>query len=155
MFKKKEKLLTKKELRYFALGLLARREYSAYELTNKFVGRAENEQDWTDVLERLQSDKYQSDERCCESFIRSSLYKPHGSIRIKQSLRLKGIDSSVIDIGLENAAPDWLSLAIDLRSRRFGELLPDEPKEKARQQRFLQSRGFTLDVVYDAFKTIL
>jgi regulatory protein len=153
MFKKKEELLTKKELRHLAIGLLARREYSAHELTNKFLPRAENPLDWDEVLQRLQADKYQDDTRFCESFIRSSLYKPHGPIRIKQSLHLKGIDSWLIEVSLEQASPDWMALAIDARTRRYGEQLPTDAKEKARQQRFLQSRGFTLDVVYGAFKS--
>lgn len=151
MFKKHDKLLSIKELRHAAIGLLARREYSAHELTEKYISRAENPDDWPDVLQRLQDDGLQSDERFCESFLRSRLYKPYGPVRIKQELRLKGIDNLIMQQCFDEQSPDWRALAIEARQRRFGEALPDEPKERARQQRFLQSRGFSLDDVYGAF----
>ncbi|RYD72411.1 MAG: regulatory protein RecX, partial [Sphingobacteriales bacterium] len=45
---------------------------------------------------------------------------------------------------------NWLQQAIDLRMTKFGEQLPSEQKEKARQIRFLQYRGFALDICLKA-----
>ena len=42
-------------------------------------------------------------------------------------------------------APDFLALARAARLRKFGPELPKDRKERARQARFLQYRGFSND----------
>lgn len=50
---------------------------------------------------------------------------------------------------------DWLKLAIEARSKKYGDALPTDSKDKARQLRFLQYRGFEMDVCFDALKMTL
>ena len=42
-------------------------------------------------------------------------------------------------------APDFAALAKATRSRKFGPEIPKDRKERARQARFLQYRGFSND----------
>ncbi len=42
---------------------------------------------------------------------------------------------------------NWRALARDVRSRKFGSGAPGSYKEKARQSRFLQHRGFSHDQI--------
>ena len=49
------------------------------------------------------------------------------------------------------AGPDFAALCRDVRRRRFGAELPAEWKERARQSRFLQYRGFSSDHIRSAF----
>ena len=41
--------------------------------------------------------------------------------------------------------PDFVSLARAARTRKFGSEIPKDRKERARQARFLQYRGFSTD----------
>lgn len=47
---------------------------------------------------------------------------------------------------------DWLTLAVETRVKKFGASIPTTPKEKARQLRFLQYRGFDTSVCFDALQ---
>ena len=47
---------------------------------------------------------------------------------------------------------DWSRLAIEVRIKRFGRAKPLEFKEKSRQARFLEYRGFNLDQINGALE---
>ncbi|WP_330925987.1 regulatory protein RecX [Candidatus Sororendozoicomonas aggregata] len=131
--------------------MLTRREHSRTELYQK-LARIINAPDVIDgVLNRLEKAGLVSDERFTESFIRLHLGRGHGPARIRQGLKQKGIDEAVILRALEEANPDWFELAQSARIKKFGEASPNDPKEKARQIRFLQYRGFSLQVIMALF----
>lgn len=44
----------------------------------------------------------------------------------------------------------WLQLAVEARTKKYGNDLPKSPKDKARQLRFLQYRGFETGICFDA-----
>jgi regulatory protein len=46
---------------------------------------------------------------------------------------------------------DWFQLAREIRQRKFGDASSLDFSETAKQKRFLQSRGFTLDQINQAF----
>lgn len=52
----------------------------------------------------------------------------------------------------DNYTVDWLQQAVEARCRKYGDSIPTDPKEKARQLRFLQYRGFGMDVCFEALK---
>ena len=70
-------------------------------------------------------------------------------LRIRQELQLKGVENDWIAEALENAEVDWFALAKDVRARRFRQY-PQDQKEKAKQLRFLQSRGFNAEQSFAA-----
>ena len=45
---------------------------------------------------------------------------------------------------------DWLKLAVIARTKKYGDNVPTEQKDKAKQLRFLQYRGFNTDVCFAA-----
>ena len=45
---------------------------------------------------------------------------------------------------------DWLKLAVEARTKKYGDTIPVEQKEKAKQLRFLQYRGFKTDICFAA-----
>ena len=66
--------------------------------------------------------------------------------RIRNQLKTNGLERSLIDEAVKGEeAPDFLALARKVRSRRFGPEIPTDRKERARQGRFLQYRGFSTD----------
>ncbi len=143
--------MTAEMLRHAAMNLLAQREFSRKELIRRLGHLSENSDLIDEVLNRLESDRLLSDDRFVEGFIRSHIQKGHGPMRISQDLRQKGVDSEVISLALEEAEADWFDLAETARIKKFGEAPPSEPKDKARQIRFLQYRGFPVGVIMELF----
>ena len=71
-----------------------------------------------------------------------------GPARIRQELERSGLGSEAIQTTMDKAkddGPDFVSLARAARARKFGPELPKDWKERARQARFLQYRGFSTD----------
>lgn len=52
----------------------------------------------------------------------------------------------------DNYKVDWLTQAVEARVRKYGDAIPTDPKEKARQLRFLQYRGFDMGICFEALK---
>lgn len=146
-------LETGDDVRNAAIGLLARREYSRAELWRKLSPRVEDAALLEQVLNRLQKEGYQSDERFAEVFTRSRLSSGYGVQRVKQELRQKGISAEQVTAALEAAEFDGSAQALDVCRRRFGEQPPDSPKEYARRMRFLVNRGFDFDAAKKAINT--
>ena len=142
-----------KEIRRKAMDFLARREYGRGELAER-LEKAGFDPDLTqDVVQRLADEGLQSDSRFAESFVQSRINQGKGPVRIRQELKERGLAGSAIDLALEEADEDWFALARAVRRRKFGDELPGDFKEKARQMRFLQYRGFDADHLQSAVST--
>ena len=50
---------------------------------------------------------------------------------------------------------DWLKMAVTARVKKYGDDIPSEQKEKAKQLRFLQYRGFKSDICFQALNYTL
>lgn len=100
-----------------------------------------------------------SDRRFAEAFVRLRRARGQGPLRIGNDLRQRGIDKSMaadligdrIGDQIRGAATDWSAVARETRRKRFGEVIPGDYSERARQARFLRSRGFTEAQVIAAF----
>ena len=155
-----------------ALDLLARREHLRSELLQKIKQRhqkncgsqksdaaSDASRVFTDalldrVLDQLQAEGLQSDERYLYMFLRSRVQQGYGLHRIRQELKSKKVSehllAHVIDTLPEDEAIDWFQQARLARSKKFGAPIPLETKEIARQMRFLQYRGFSAEQIRDA-----
>ncbi|MCT8250260.1 regulatory protein RecX [Proteus faecis] len=151
--------MTYQELYQYAIFMLSRRDYSTNELQRRIERRIrETEKDsptapeyLPQVIERLLESQYLDDNRTIYSFFRSYLNKSYGPLRIRQELRLKGFPSEIIDRVLEETDTDWYALCQDLKEKKFGTGKPKDYKEKAKQVRYLQYRGFTSDTINALF----
>ena len=93
----------------------------------------------------------QSDARFAESYVRSKGARL-GSARLRRELIDRGVAVELIDAALaQSLDEDDLSRARQVWAQRFGEL-PTDHREWARQARFLQSRGFSTDVLRKVLK---
>ena len=101
-------------------------------------------------MAQLIDDGLQSDSRFAEAFVRSRINQGKGPVRIRTELRDRGLAGSAIDLALEEADEDWYALARDVRLKKFGPDTPREFRGKAKQMRFLQSRGFEPDQIQAA-----
>jgi regulatory protein len=134
-----------------AMNLLARREHSRAELIDKLLKREFDPADVETTVASLVERNLVSDERFAESFATGRMRRGQGPVRIRQELRQRGVADALIDACLVTLAPDWGGIAIEVRRKKFGAAVPDEFKEKARQMRFLQYRGFTTEQIQAAF----
>ncbi len=138
------------EIRKKAMDFLARREYGQTELIRKLADKGYDRRIVEQETRTLTAEGLQSDDRFSESFVQSRINQGKGPVRIRVDLGQRGISDAVIEAAIEESAADWHGLASDVRRRKFGEDRPVEFKEKARQMRFLQYRGFEADHIQSA-----
>jgi regulatory protein len=98
-----------------------------------------------DVLDELVALGYLSDARFASAVV-AQKSRGHGERAISATLRARGVSEQAIACALNESAIDDRSAMIALWRRRFGKAPTDE-REKARQVRFLQSRGFALSAI--------
>ncbi|PHS31151.1 MAG: recombination regulator RecX [Methylophaga sp.] len=139
-------------LRQRAMNFLARREHSVYELTTKLVKAEFEYDDIHNVIARLTEQDLQSDQRFADNYTRYRSNRGFGSQKIRQELKERGVAVELINDALEQQDIDWFTLALTVRRKRFGEQKPDDFKERAKQQRFLQYRGFTHEQISESFR---
>jgi regulatory protein len=130
------------EARKKAMDYLARREYGREELRKKLLQAGYTDNATDEAVGQLTSDGLQDDARFIESFIRSRVSQGKGPVRIRSELGQRGLDSGLIEQGLDEAGEDWYLLTKAVRQQKFGDEIPKDFKQKARQMRFLQYRGF-------------
>lgn len=99
------------------------------------------------VLDDMTARGYLSEERAAQSLVHRRAGRM-GDARLAQELRQRGLDATVIDATLAGlrAADDEPARAWAVWQRKFGSL-PSSPQERARQTRFLASRGFRHDTI--------
>ncbi len=139
-----------KSLQALAVGYLARREYSRAELRRKLLaaGKATPAaaEDVDAVLDLLAAQGYLSDARFAKAVVRqkSGAYSKRA---LAQALKAKGVTGEAATEALAGAEVDDDAVLVALWRRRFGKA-PANDREKARQIRFLQSRGFALSAIF-------
>lgn len=94
------------------------------------------------LVESLLAEKLLDDRRYVANFIAYHAGRGHGPMRVRAELRLKGLDSDLVEQSVEDF-PSWLEELEAARRKKFGALRPNEYLERMRQARFLSYRGFT------------
>jgi regulatory protein len=145
-------------LRTRALQYLARREYSRAELRSKLQPYAQVEDDFEQLqpidldglLDDLTARGWLSDARAATQFLHAKRSR-FGTQRITHELRQRGIGEELIEQALPALKDSELATARDVWQRKFG-TQPQDAKAKAKQIRFLQSRGFGFDVIFKVLR---
>lgn len=176
-----DKIKGESYMRWLAFYYLGRREQSKKELREKLLAKDCEPQAVENLLIEFEQEGYQSDERMTSALIKEAIRKKQGKIRILHTLKKHGLntisstqeiqtwidehtdffqdlllndkedgDNQSIDVEV-----DWLNQAIAVRVKKYGNTIPTEAKEKARQLRFLQYRGFDMAICFEALKHTL
>jgi len=127
------------------LKMLMRREHSRLELFQKLQTKGFDVDVVNNSISKLVEQNYQSDDRFSEEFIQMRFNQGKGPVKIASELKMRGVNTFDLSVF------DWFQLAKEIRQRKFGDLSSLDFKETAKQKRFLQSRGFTLDQINQAF----
>lgn len=135
-----------------AVSLLSRREYSRSELLRKLSPHAESPEVLDALLEALSKEGWQSDERVIQSVLHRKA-PIHGSLRIAQELKQKGMSDSQIGEIRSKLKNTEFERAQAIWKKKFGmsEIAPSTA-EYARQGRFLATRGFSHDIIRRVLK---
>ena len=171
-----DEIKAESRLRWLAFYYLSRREYGKAELKQKLIDKEQAPDKIDALLDEFEEKGYQSDYRTTLMLIRENIRKGRGRGRIKQEFYRKKITMpSNIDelIDMANAESeefrefvddsadnlvdgvDWLKLAVTARTKKYGDDIPTEQKDKAKQLRFLQYRGFQSDICFAALNYTL
>ncbi|MBE5254401.1 regulatory protein RecX [Mixta mediterraneensis] len=142
--------MTEQELYDYAISMLAKKNYSSGDMHRQLARVTEKMDDVEHVLRRLTENHYLNDIQSINYLIDKQIKKFHGPTRIKQELRQKGFPPALIEQEIEQSDVDWYELAKEARVRKFGDALPTEPKEKNKQIRHLQYKGYTMDTIFEA-----
>lgn len=161
---------TQNRLRWLAFYYLSKRELSRYELQQKLKNKDFELCVIEPLLDEFAKEGYQSDLRFAQMLVRESIRKNRGTRHIAHSLKKAQVqmdmsvdeliasvtqdtlDDTILQNDNADEGVDWLLLAVEARCKKYGDTVPKDPKEKARQLRFLQYRGFTMDVCFEALK---
>lgn len=135
------------------MDLLARREHSFCELTNKLVRKGHEQGIVTPVLERLVEDSLLSDWRFAENYLMFRSRKGFGPRRIRKELEQRGVAEDIITHAFKQASLNWQDMVQQVWQKRFG-ILPATVLDKAKQFRFLLYRGFDEQVINRLFVTL-
>jgi len=139
-------------VRVAAMDYLSRREHATQELFQKLLAKEEYEADEiSEALARLAEQGLLSDERFTEAFINQRINRGSGPLKIRSELRQKGISDAMIGAFLNERDAQWQEIALAVRLKKYGLESPLNAKEKMRQIRFLQSRGFTNEQIFFTF----
>ena len=158
-------------LRWLAFYYLSRREHGKAELKQKLIDKEQDPLKIDELLAEFEEKGYQSDYRTTLMLIRVNIRKGRGRSRIMQEFYKKKIAmpsnlDELIDMANSESEEfskfvddnedslvegiDWLKLAVEARTKKYGNDIPLEQKNKAKQLRFLQYRGFKADICFQA-----
>jgi regulatory protein len=139
-------------VRKSAMDYLARREHGERELAAKLTAKGFSGERVAEALARLVEDGLLSDRRFAGSFIRARFQRGAGPLKIRAELRARGIDDGLITDRINGYADQWQSLVTEVRERKYGIGRPTDFRERSRQMRFLQQRGFTAEQISQVFR---
>lgn len=140
-------------LKASAIRLLARREYARAELHDRLVARGAAREEVERVLDELERSGYLSDVRFAQALVAQKAGR-YGKRAIAHQLRQKQVaPGAAIDALASMALTDEVADATALWQRRFG-VLPKDDREKARQVRFLQARGYSITIALKVLRHV-
>jgi regulatory protein len=131
------------ELKARALRYLARREHSRAELNRKLLPFAASQQLLDVLLSELEGRKLLSNHRFAEMRAHI-LSRKYGAAKIRQDLKSKGVPDEIVETV---SAEGELERAAAILQRKYRSAA-NTREEKAKRARFLQSRGFSSEVIY-------
>ncbi len=135
------------------IRLLARREHSRYELTMKMLQRGYCADDIDTVLDELEQKATLSDARFAEAYCYHRRQKGFGPLRIGAELKERRIAEHLILENINESDSYWFDAAAKIRTKKFGDHLPANFAEKAKQMRYLSQKGYTHDHITYALES--
>ena len=142
----KKLVLLKKRALYY----LGKREYARKELHEKITPFSESleltRQQVNQILTELESKDWLSDRRFADQFVFSNKGK-FGLKKMEYELKMRGVNEIIIHNALNEIKSEEYNLAKNIWEKKFRKL-PENPEERLKQMRFLQSRGINSALIH-------
>ncbi|MDO4626727.1 MAG: recombination regulator RecX [Pasteurellaceae bacterium] len=128
----------------YVITLLARRDYSEYELRCKMQEKSFNKRQIDFAITQCQARNWQNDRRFVENYLNFRAQRGFGAKRISlELLQLKGIEQDLIDDVLSDSEVDWGEIAENVLQRKFPQYRSEvDFKTKQKIWRYMLSHGF-------------
>jgi regulatory protein len=140
--KPKSKPSSELTLKGRALRLLARREHTRRELEQKLAAHVEESAELSALLDHFTARGWISDARFVEQLVHAKRAR-YGPARIRQLLTARGVADELITPAICALKETEVDAARAVWSRKF-RTPAGNAEDRARQVRFLQSRGFSV-----------
>ena len=138
----------KREVEQLAMKLLARREHSRWQLTEKLTQRGFKTADIEPMLGQLEAQDLLSDVRFAECYLRYRKCSGFGPLGISAELRRAGVASWQVTRCLQVVSEaQWQQQLAQLYCARFGSHKPQTYNVAVKRMRFLQQRGFRAEQI--------
>ena len=128
-----------------AVSLLAQREYSRQELTDKLAEQDVSPEELALALAQLEAKGLVDDARVVETLVNRRAGKL-GGMRLRQELQAKGVSPDLVAETMAGLKDSEQARARAVWQKKFGQLA-SSGAERNKQARFLASRGFSGEVV--------
>lgn len=131
------------------MGLLARREHSRFELAHKLEHAESNREELVALLDEFEAKNWLSDRRFAESYV-ADHRRREGAVKLAHALRQRGIADELISevlsaLNTRHDEDSEVERARNVWRKKF--VTPSSPQERAKQMRFLQGRGFSIETI--------
>lgn len=153
--KNNQELLQK--ARDYAFLLLKFRPRSEKELYTRLKKKKITDEIIGETLAFLKDKGFIDDQLFAKTWIESRLKRPLGLRRIKEELKLKGIDKEIIESEIRELKKTYTEpdIVIKIAKARLSKLKGIEPqKAKGRVYAYLLRRGFSPEIVIDAINQL-
>ena len=136
----------------------AYQDRSHFEVKNKLFSWGISSDQVDQLLAYLIENKFLDEGRFAESYVSGKLRIKHwGRIKIKQGLRLKQIPENIIQLAFKTIDLDeyFSILQKEIRKKQKDLSTEKDPwKKKAKVLRYVQSKGFENDLIFEALAEI-
>ena len=165
MDKKLNKLILNK-----AVQLLAQRDHSSYELTNKiiqfFTKKIKSSEDeyyeqlnqlkieTADVVQYCTNQNWMSDTQYIEKYIVMRSNKGYGRYKIAMELKQRGLPNNLTNELLNKLDINWSYNAYKQILKKFNQINVKNLLEKQKIMQFLVTRGYTQDDIKDVYNLL-
>ena len=133
--------------------ILAQREHSQKQLRAKLLSKGYDLDVVELAIDTLANSGLQCDKRYAENYMTQRSVKGYGPNYIRQYLGQQGISQSMITALFEQIDIDWFNCIERVWRKKFS-VLPQDLKEKAKQQQFLYYRGFESEQIQELFEIL-
>ncbi|TSJ41960.1 regulatory protein RecX [Fluviicola chungangensis] len=132
----------------------AYQDRSHFEVKNKLFSWGLSSEQTDQLLAYLIENKFLDEGRFAESYVSGKLRIKHwGRIKIRQGLKLKQIPERIIRLAFETIDPDeyYKILKHEITKKQRDLSAEKDPwKKKAKILRYVQSKGFENDLIFEA-----
>lgn len=154
-----EIILADERQRAYVEGLryLERKPRTALEMTRRLRQKEIGETIIAEVVDRLQQERFIDDPLYAKQWAEQRITNQRkGKMWIRQELREKGIDKTLISEVLENISPEQeLESALQTGRKKWNLIRGDATDKRRKTGAFLMRRGFSGDMVRQVINTLL